>query len=41
MNISRKVTDDDVKKMLIAFDTNNDGKINKEEFRALAEKCIK
>lgn len=41
MNIQREVNDQDVKKMVQALDTNSDGMISREEFRVLAEQCIK
>lgn len=41
MNIQREVTDQDVKKMMMALDTNSDGMISKEELKALVEQCIK
>lgn len=41
MNIQRDVSEQDVKKMVQALDANSDGMISKEEFRVLAEQCIK
>ena len=41
MNIQREVNDADVKKMVKALDANSDGVISREEFRVLAEQCIK
>lgn len=41
MNVEREVSDNDVKKMLVALDTNKDGKISREELRILVEQCIK
>ena len=35
MNIKKEVDEEDVQKMIRAFDTDKDGQISREEFRAL------
>lgn len=41
LKLKKEVSDEDVDKMIKAYDTDKDGQISKEEFRALVEKCIK
>lgn len=41
LKLKKEVSDEDVDKMINAYDTDKDGQISKEEFRALVEKCIK
>jgi Ca2+-binding EF-hand superfamily protein len=41
MGVQRPVEEKDVKKMLLALDTNKDGQICREELRILVEQCLK